>query len=192
MRCWPCSTARPSRRAQSPTPRARRPAPARAGATARAAARARVDEFIAAHGLQPVDHAEYDRLRLTLGVPDGSRDLVVEKGRCCWKAASRSCTASASPRAASSARSSPPAPSIAAWSRSGCCRCASTAPCPQPGTAGDPRRQGCRRDALRAPAIWPWRCCGWSSWPRPRSRCWPARPCSRPHRHAWLPLSVLG
>ena len=30
-------------------------------------------------GFQPVDVAVYDRLRLTLGVPDGSRDLPVEK-----------------------------------------------------------------------------------------------------------------
>ncbi len=31
-------------------------------------------------GLQRGDPAEYDRLRLSLGVPDGSRDLAVEKG----------------------------------------------------------------------------------------------------------------
>jgi folate-binding protein YgfZ len=30
-------------------------------------------------GLRPGDPADYDRLRLSLGVPDGSRDLVVEK-----------------------------------------------------------------------------------------------------------------
>ena len=30
-------------------------------------------------GFQEVGHAGYERLRLTLGVPDGSRDLVVEK-----------------------------------------------------------------------------------------------------------------
>ncbi len=41
--------------------------------------RDRVAGFIAAHGLQQVDQAEYDRLRLTLGVPDGSRDLVVDR-----------------------------------------------------------------------------------------------------------------
>ena len=41
--------------------------------------RDRVPGFIAAHGLQQVDQAEYDRLRLTLGVPDGSRDLVVDR-----------------------------------------------------------------------------------------------------------------
>ena len=41
--------------------------------------RDRVPEFIAEHGLQQVDQAEYDRLRLTLGVPDGSRDLVVDR-----------------------------------------------------------------------------------------------------------------
>jgi len=32
-----------------------------------------------AAGLSPVEPADYDRLRLSLGVPDGSRDLVVEK-----------------------------------------------------------------------------------------------------------------
>jgi tRNA-modifying protein YgfZ len=41
--------------------------------------RERVAGFIAEHGLQQVDHAEYERLRLTLGVPDGSRDLVVDR-----------------------------------------------------------------------------------------------------------------
>ena len=41
--------------------------------------RDRVPGFIAEHGLQQVDQAEYDRLRLTLGVPDGSRDLVVDR-----------------------------------------------------------------------------------------------------------------
>lgn len=41
--------------------------------------RERVASFIAEHGLNQVEHAEYDRLRLTLGVPDGSRDLVVDK-----------------------------------------------------------------------------------------------------------------
>ena len=30
-------------------------------------------------GFEEVEHAAYERLRLTLGVPDGSRDLVVEK-----------------------------------------------------------------------------------------------------------------
>ncbi|MEX2649018.1 MAG: folate-binding protein [Alphaproteobacteria bacterium] len=34
---------------------------------------------LAALGLARVDGAEYDRLRLVLGVPDGSRDLVVDK-----------------------------------------------------------------------------------------------------------------
>jgi folate-binding protein YgfZ len=38
-----------------------------------------VQGFIAEHGLIQVDPVEYDRLRLSLGVPDGSRDLVVEK-----------------------------------------------------------------------------------------------------------------
>jgi len=32
-----------------------------------------------AAGLQPTDAADYDRLRLTLGLPDGSRDLIVDK-----------------------------------------------------------------------------------------------------------------
>ena len=41
--------------------------------------RDRVLGFIAEHGLQQVDQAEYDRLRLTLGVPDGCRDLVVDR-----------------------------------------------------------------------------------------------------------------
>jgi tRNA-modifying protein YgfZ len=41
--------------------------------------RPRVDAFVAAHGLAPAPFAEYDRHRLALGVPDGSRDLVVEK-----------------------------------------------------------------------------------------------------------------
>ncbi len=30
-------------------------------------------------GLTPADEADYDRLRLTLGLPDGSRDLIAEK-----------------------------------------------------------------------------------------------------------------
>jgi folate-binding protein YgfZ len=34
---------------------------------------------LAASGLPPGDEADYDRLRLGLGVPDGSRDLPVEK-----------------------------------------------------------------------------------------------------------------
>jgi folate-binding protein YgfZ len=34
---------------------------------------------LAAFGFQAVEREAYDRLRLTLGVPDGSRDLVVEK-----------------------------------------------------------------------------------------------------------------
>ena len=41
--------------------------------------RERVPDFVAAHGLQPVDADEYDRLRLALGVPDGSRDLVLDR-----------------------------------------------------------------------------------------------------------------
>ena len=41
--------------------------------------RAEMDGFIAAHGLQRVAFAQYDRLRLGLGVPDGSRDLVVDR-----------------------------------------------------------------------------------------------------------------
>ena len=41
--------------------------------------RDRMAGFIAEHGLQQVDQAEYERLRLTLGVPDGSRDLAVDK-----------------------------------------------------------------------------------------------------------------
>lgn len=41
--------------------------------------RVEMDGFIAAHGLERVDFAQYDRLRLGLGVPDGSRDLVVDR-----------------------------------------------------------------------------------------------------------------
>ena len=41
--------------------------------------RERVAGFIAEHGLREVDRGEYDRLRLTLGVPDGTRDLVVDR-----------------------------------------------------------------------------------------------------------------
>ncbi|MEK0083761.1 YgfZ/GcvT domain-containing protein [Benzoatithermus flavus] len=41
--------------------------------------RADLDGFVAAHGLAPAPFAAYDHLRLELGVPDGSRDLVVEK-----------------------------------------------------------------------------------------------------------------
>jgi folate-binding protein YgfZ len=40
---------------------------------------AAVEGFMAAHGLAPAPFAAYDRLRLELGVPDGSRDLVQEK-----------------------------------------------------------------------------------------------------------------
>ena len=39
----------------------------------------RVAGFIAEHGLREVDRGEYDRLRLALGVPDGTRDLVVDR-----------------------------------------------------------------------------------------------------------------
>ena len=38
-----------------------------------------VEAFIAAHGLTPVPAAAYDSHRLALGVPDGSRDLIVDK-----------------------------------------------------------------------------------------------------------------
>ncbi len=41
--------------------------------------RSGVDGFIAAHGLTPAPFTDYDRLRLSLGVPDGSRDLIVDK-----------------------------------------------------------------------------------------------------------------
>lgn len=41
--------------------------------------RADLAGFVAAHALTPVEPAQYDRLRLELGVPDGSRDLVVDR-----------------------------------------------------------------------------------------------------------------
>jgi folate-binding protein YgfZ len=41
--------------------------------------RSGVDSFVRAHGLTPAPFAEWDRVRLGLGVPDGSRDLVIEK-----------------------------------------------------------------------------------------------------------------
>jgi folate-binding protein YgfZ len=41
--------------------------------------RARATEMLARAGLVPGNAADYDRLRLSLGVPDGSRDLPVEK-----------------------------------------------------------------------------------------------------------------
>jgi tRNA-modifying protein YgfZ len=41
--------------------------------------RARVADFVARHGLERAEPAQYERLRLSLGVPDGSRDLVVDK-----------------------------------------------------------------------------------------------------------------
>jgi hypothetical protein len=41
--------------------------------------RARAGEILARAGLAAGDAADYDRLRLSLGVPDGSRDLPVEK-----------------------------------------------------------------------------------------------------------------
>jgi len=41
--------------------------------------RVEMDGYIAAHGLQRMDFAQYDRLRLGLGVPDGGRDLVVDR-----------------------------------------------------------------------------------------------------------------
>lgn len=40
---------------------------------------AEVDAFMTAHGLAPAPAADYDRHRLALGVPDGSRDLIVDK-----------------------------------------------------------------------------------------------------------------
>jgi tRNA-modifying protein YgfZ len=39
----------------------------------------RAPALLAELGLEEVERAAYERLRLTLGVPDGSRDLVVEK-----------------------------------------------------------------------------------------------------------------
>ena len=48
-----------------------------------------VAAFAAAHDLTPAPFAAYDRHRLVLGVPDGSRDLS-STDRCCWRAASRS------------------------------------------------------------------------------------------------------
>lgn len=41
--------------------------------------KAAIPGFMAAHGLAPAPFAVWDRLRLSLGVPDGSRDLVVDK-----------------------------------------------------------------------------------------------------------------
>jgi folate-binding protein YgfZ len=41
--------------------------------------RGQVDEFMIKNGLVLAPFADYDRHRLELGVPDGSRDLVVEK-----------------------------------------------------------------------------------------------------------------
>jgi folate-binding protein YgfZ len=38
-----------------------------------------IAEALRAAGAVPTDFAEYDRLRLSLGVPDGSRDLVLDK-----------------------------------------------------------------------------------------------------------------
>ena len=40
---------------------------------------AAVAGFVADHGLQPAPLEAYDRLRIALGVPDGSRDLVPER-----------------------------------------------------------------------------------------------------------------
>jgi folate-binding protein YgfZ len=37
------------------------------------------DVAMSALGFAPADESVYDRLRLSLGVPDGSRDLVIEK-----------------------------------------------------------------------------------------------------------------
>jgi len=41
--------------------------------------RARIGDILAQAGLIPGNAGDYDRLRLSLGVPDGSRDLPVEK-----------------------------------------------------------------------------------------------------------------
>lgn len=41
--------------------------------------RSAVDDFIARHDLAPAPFADYDRHRLALGVPDGSRDLIVDR-----------------------------------------------------------------------------------------------------------------
>jgi hypothetical protein len=38
-----------------------------------------VPAFVAEHGLERVDAGQYDRLRIALGVPDGSRDLVIDR-----------------------------------------------------------------------------------------------------------------
>ncbi|MGD9507922.1 MAG: folate-binding protein YgfZ [Geminicoccaceae bacterium] len=41
--------------------------------------RAEVDAFVERHGLERADRGQYERLRLGLGVPDGSRDLLVDR-----------------------------------------------------------------------------------------------------------------
>lgn len=38
-----------------------------------------IDGFMGSHGLDATDAAEYDRYRMALGLPDGSRDLIPEK-----------------------------------------------------------------------------------------------------------------
>jgi len=43
------------------------------------APRREAPSVLAAMGLEAMDPADYDRLRLSLGIPDGSRDLMVEK-----------------------------------------------------------------------------------------------------------------
>lgn len=40
---------------------------------------AAIEAYLAEHGLERADRAQYERLRLALGVPDGNRDLVIDR-----------------------------------------------------------------------------------------------------------------
>ena len=156
--CWPCSATAPSnasvwRRSRdrpdegdallAVDPRLRR-----ARACASCCRAGEVDAFVAAHGLAPAPFAAYDRHRLALGVPDGSRDLVVDKSlllesgfeelngvsftKGCF--VGQELTARTKHRGLVKKRLLP---------------VRVDGPLPAAGHARHPRRPGCRRDALR-------------------------------------------
>ena len=182
---------RPSRRAQSPTPlrSSTRACPSwGCGSCCRAIGCA---GFIAEHGLQQVDQRG-----VRPAPPDawGARRQPRSRGRQVAAAGERLRGAARGqlhqgllrrPGAHRPHQASRPGQEAAAAG-------ARRRPPARIGHAGHTRRQGCRRDALRGRQSCAWRCCGWISWPPPRSRCSPARPCSRPAPPRWLPLSVLG
>ena len=152
--------------------------------------RERVADFVAEHALHLADRADYDRLRLTLGVPDGSRDLVVDRSlllesgfeelhgvsftKGCF--VGQELTARTKHRGLVKKRLLP---------------VRVDGPLPAARHAHHTRRQGCRRDALRCRQSGAGAAAAGAAG---GDRASPARRRGRPHPAPprWLPLSVLG